>query len=129
MKKILALMLLCLVPVLTACDEKSSAPPAETVTENPASTFEAWLGQWNGPEGTYLKLEKSGEGYGVTIKDLDKEERYLGVVSDNSIRFNRNNVEEHLTLVPGSESGMKWLTDKPYCLRVKIGEAYCRDKM
>ena len=131
MKKILVLLLLSVLPV-AACDETPPPPQTESAEEKAEileDRLQEWMGQWNGPEGTYLKLEKSGDGYGVTIKDLDKEERYLGVASEMRIRFNRNNQEEYLMLVPGYETGMKWLADKPYCLMVKKGEAYCRDKI
>lgn len=131
MKKFLVLLLL-LVPAIAACDETPPAPKAESPNEKTeilADRLGEWMGQWNGPEGTYLKLEKSGEGYGVIIKDLDKEKRYLGVSSEMRIRFNRNNQEEYIILVPGYETGVKWLADKPYCLMVKKGEAYCRDEI
>lgn len=132
MKKFLVLLLLTVIPVVAACDETPPAQQAETTeekTEIIAKRLEGWMGQWNGPEGTYLKLEESGDGYGVTIQDLDKEERYLGVASERRIRFNRNNKEEYLTLVPGRMTGVKWMLEKPYCLMVKQGEAYCRDKL
>ena len=133
MKKILltALFLPALC-ALVACDDKTTAPQAVSSDEKAeiiANRLEDWMGQWNGPEGTYVKLEKSGDGYAVIIKDLDKEERYLGVASETRIRFNRNNKEEYLTLVPGRMTGVKWMLDKPYCLMVRQGEAYCRDKI
>lgn len=132
MKKFLVLSLLALLPAFTACDETPPAQQVESTDEKAAvveDRLSAWIGQWNGPEGTYLKLEKSGDGYSVTIKDLDKEERYSGVADEERIRFTRNNKEEYLTLVPGHMSGMKWLADKPYCLMVVEGEAYCRDTL
>ena len=131
MKKILLIILFLSMP-LGACDEQPVAPPVETPKEKAdiiEDRLQEWMGQWNGPEGTYLKLEKSGEGYGVIVKGLDKEERYLGVASNMRIRFHRGDREEYIRLVPGRETGVKWLLDKPYCLMVKKGEAFCRDKI
>jgi predicted small lipoprotein YifL len=123
---------LCLLP-LTGCDDKPPEPPkqqtADQQTEIVEDRLSDWMGKWDGPEGTYLKLEKSGDGYAVIIKDLDKEERYLGVADNMRIRFLRGEKQEYLHLGSGRDAGMKWLSDKPYCLIVKTGEAYCRDKM
>lgn len=118
--------------LLNACDDATTpaAPPsAQEEQKAIEDRLDAWLGKWDGPEGTYLKLEKSGEGYAVMIKDLYKEERYLGVADGARIRFHRGDRQEYIRLGGGNESGMKWLQDKPYCLIVKKGEAYCRDKM
>ena len=133
MKKLfLIALLLSVLPFMAGCDDTPKTPAPETPKEAQKvveDRLEDWMGKWNGPEGTYLKLEKSGEGYAVTIKDLDKEERYLGVAQGMRIRFMRNNVQEHIHLGPGRDAGMKWLMDKPYCLIVKKGEGYCRDKI
>lgn len=133
MKKVfLILLLLSSLPLVNGCDNQPSAPVAETPQQKAdiiSDRLSAWMGKWDGPEGTYLKLEKSGEGYGVIIRDLDKEERYLGVASDMRIRFHRENKEEYIRLAPGRKTGVKWLLDKPYCLMIKQGEAYCRDKI
>lgn len=129
---LLAVFFLAGAGLLTACDSQTPEadnPPRSEKAEVLEDRLSRWMGQWNGPEGTYLKLEKSGEGYGVTIKDLDKEQRYLGVASNMRIRFNRENKEEYLRLVPGSQTGMKWLADKPYCLMIRKGEAFCRDAL
>lgn len=133
MKKLfLIALLLSVLPFMGGCDDTPKTPAPETpkqAEEVVEDRLKDWMGKWDGPEGTYMKLEKSGEGYAVTIKDLDKEERYLGVAQGMRIRFMRNNIQEHIHLGPGRDAGMKWLMDKPYCLIVKKGEGYCRDKM
>ncbi len=138
MKKNLSLIAcLLLLGFITACEEQPQELPAnahypQTKQEQRKVTkerLEEWLGKWDGPEGTYMIIGESGDGYNITIKDLDKEERYLGVAQGMKIKFLRGDTQESIYFGPGRDSGMKWLMDKPYCLIVKKGEAYCRDKM
>lgn len=147
MKKILLIsFMFSFMPFVSGCDDTNKENVQnEQVQEaqnraQPQSTeemrsvinnrLEAWMGKWDGPEGTYLNLEKSGDGYAVIIKDLDSEQRYLGVAQSQAmgINFTRNGIQETLTEVPGYMTDMKWLQDKPVCLMVKKSEAFCRDK-
>lgn len=129
---LLSMALMTVLSALSGCDDTPPQAPQETPKQTAKiveDRLSDWMGKWDGPEGTYLKLEKSGDGYAVIIKDLDKEERYLGVADAMRIRFLRNDKQEYIHLGSGRDAGMKWLADKPYCLIIKQGEGYCRDKM
>lgn len=115
--------------LLTACDEKTQTPANQTNAAGISleKVIDEWVGQWNGPEGTYLILSKSGEGYNIRIKDLDGEKSYLGVINGRSINFHRDDHQETLYFNNGRETGMKWLADYNECLMTKYGEGWCRD--
>ena len=93
----------------------------------PAVATDAWLGQWNGPEGTFLRLEGGKGQYVVTIQNLDGPQTYQGGTSGVQIQFDRNGVKETIRATNGAETGMKWLSDKSTCLTIRSGEGYCRD--
>jgi hypothetical protein len=122
------------VAVLAGCDKNADPPapaaPAQPVPSQPAPkevTTDRWVGQWNGPEGTYLRLS-GGEGkYDVAIRNLDGERGFKGEAAGDRIRFQRDGVEESIRATDGKETGMKWLADKKDCLSIKTGEGYCRD--
>ena len=87
-----------------------------------------WLGQWTGPEGTYLKILGGSDGvYTVVIRDLDGETTYRGDGVAEGIEFERNGVKESLHATNGAATGMKWLSEKTNCLTVRAGEGYCRN--
>ena len=88
---------------------------------------DGWIGQWNGPEGTFLRLDGGDGKYSITIQDLDGPRTYTGTATDGRIEFERNGVKESLHASNGAETGMKWLADKSDCLTVRPGEGYCRD--
>ncbi|OWQ45588.1 hypothetical protein CDL60_18965 [Roseateles noduli] len=101
----------------------ASSPAAST--PDPA---QAWIGRWNGPEGTYLQLDAAGEGrYEVRIKDLDAERKFPGVGKDGTVQFERDGKQESIKATNGDATGMKWLAGKSTCLTVHVGEGYCRD--
>ena len=54
---------------------------------------DGWLGQWNGPEGTFLRLEGSSGQYSVTIQDLDGPRTYAASAAGDHIEFERNGDE------------------------------------
>src|SRR5437870_3514798 len=95
------IIIFALVVLMAACqDRKQSAGPSSTVTSTPsANTTNApaaannptdkWLGQWNGPEGTYLLLSKNGDKYVVKIQSLDAVETYEGAAVGDRIQFKR----------------------------------------
>ncbi len=115
--------------LLSACDDNKATPDVpspQKIEKETKKQIDSWVGKWDGPEGTYLILEKSGEGYSIRIKDLDKEETFLGVADFLRIRFHRNDHEEYIHFGPGRDTGMKWLQDKQACLIIKEGEGYCR---
>lgn len=121
-----------------ACQDRNQSPekPASTVNSrsgNPSTApppannpTDQWLGQWNGPEGTYLLLSKNGDKYVVKIQSLDGAETYEGIPAGDLIQFKRNGNPESIHAGSGGETGMKWLLDKKNCLIIKAGEGFCR---
>jgi hypothetical protein len=98
------------------------------VTDKVASTdtwavTDAWAGQWNGSEGTFLRIEGKGGNYELTIQNLDGPLKYTGVSMGEKIQFERNGVKETSN---GEETGMKWFSDKSDCLTIRVGEGYCK---
>ena len=88
---------------------------------------DAWLGRWDGPEGTYLRLAKDGDKYAVEIQDLDCLKTFAGFADGNRIRFARDGKTEFISEGDGRATGMKWLANKKNCLLTKAGEGWCRD--
>lgn len=87
----------------------------------------SWMGKWQGPEGTFLDLSQSGNGYNVSIQDLDTLKTYQGRAIAGRIEFTRNGKVEYIQAGNGQDTGMKWLADKQNCLVIQKGEGYCRD--
>jgi hypothetical protein len=85
------------------------------------------VGQWTGPEGTFLRLEGSAGQYTITIQNLDGPASYQGISVGSQIEFDRNGRKESLHATNGVDTGMKWLSEKSVCLTVRPGEGYCRD--
>ena len=54
-----------------------AGPPA---SRSPAAT-DAWLGQWNGPEGTFLRLAGGDGRYAITVRDLDGPRHFRGTAA------------------------------------------------
>lgn len=110
-------------PTPAAPTPVSSSPV--TATPDPA---QAWLGRWNGPEGTYLQVASSGGGrYELRIKDLDAERTFQATSKDGGLQFERDGKAESIRATDGDATGMKWLAGKSTCLTVHVGEGYCRD--
>ncbi len=116
--------------MLSTCSDKPAEPVATEVVKDihpiPNATHQ-WLGQWNGPEGTFLRLEADDGKYTVTIQNLDGPRSFEGVSSGDTIRFERDGIQESIHASNGAETGMKWLSEKSNCLTVRAGEGYCRD--
>ena len=116
---------------MMACKDRSmEATPAPAPAPAPAqnySTTDKWLGQWNGPEGTFLKLSGGAGKYEIIIQNLDGPKTYSGISLENGIQFERNGVLEKIRATNGEETGMKWLTEKQNCLTINRGEGFCRD--
>lgn len=93
--------------------------------ETPSS--DAWLGRWNGPEGTYLDIAGGNGLYSITVKDLDGPRTFVGAAVGAGIEFQRDGANERLTATDGDGTGMKWLAGKKDCLAIKLGEGFCRD--
>jgi hypothetical protein len=88
---------------------------------------ERWLGQWSGPEGTWLRIGREGAAYAVTIRDLDGEQTFAATAREDGLEFERAGRVETLHATDGTGTGMKWLAEKSDCLAVRSGEGYCRD--
>ena len=122
---------LALTVLLFGCAERdadtgsSNAASSNLTSSDPAT--DKWLGQWNGPEGTFLRIEGGKGKYEITIQDLDGPRTYEGSTVGNQIHFDRNGTTESIRATNGMETGMKWLTDKSDCLTIRPGEGYCRD--
>lgn len=123
---------------MAACKEQSAGEmqPAPTdlgsdskinFAQPDYSETDSWLGQWNGPEGTFLKLSGGSGKYEITIQNLDGPKTYSGISLDNKIQFERNGVLEKIRATGGEETGMKWLSEKKRCLTINRGEGFCRD--
>lgn len=138
--KLAAVSISLLSVVLAACDgagtstTPAASPPASSAQATSTSAVsttdpgQAWLGRWNGPEGTYLQLDATGgDSYDVRIKDLDAERTFKGIGQDGAVHFERDGKKESLKATDGDATGMKWLAGKTKCLTVHTGEGYCRD--
>lgn len=124
--------------LLAGCGAPQAPPPssppapaaAPTSTAAPAiAATDAWIGQWTGPEGTFLRIEPAGAPgrYAITIRDLDQARRYEGRADGQLIRFDRDGSEATIRAGDGDATGMKWLAGKHDCLVIAPGEGYCRD--
>ena len=121
--------LLALTLAVAGCQDRGAAPAAPTPAPAPAPApaTDGWLGQWNGPEGTFLKLEGGNGQYQVTVRNLDGPRTFAGTATGDRIEFERDGVKESVHATNGAETGMKWLAEKTDCLTVRAGEGYCRD--
>ena len=119
-----SLVALLVVPLLlTGCGDRKT----ESGSTIGASATDKWLGQWSGPEGTFLRLAGGAGKYEITIQNLDGPRKFQGNAVGDQIQFERNGVTESIRATDGAGTGMKWLSDKSNCLTVRPGEGYCRD--
>ena len=102
-----------------------ASPSSELVSANRPT--DEWLGQWIGPEGTYLLLSRNGDKYMVKIQSLDGPATYEGVATGDRIQFERQGKTESIHAGSGEETGMKWLLDKKNCLIIQASEGFCRN--
>jgi hypothetical protein len=125
MKTFLVSFFLLLV-VLAACADKTTNPDA---SQTPPVVYGATklLGQWNGPEGTYLLIAGTSGKYALTIKNLDGARTFQATGLGDAITFERDGKLHTVRATDGAATGMKWLSDKKNCVTVEVGEGYCRD--
>ncbi len=125
-----ACLALTLALALMGCAGRAADPgQASTASADPSATdvrFDAWLGQWEGVEGTSLRLAGGAGRYAVTITNLDGPRSFQGSAVGEGIAFERNGIEEVIRATNGAGTGMKWLAEKTNCLAVRIGEGWCR---
>lgn len=125
--------------LLSACNDKaapSSTSSTTSISTSSATTVnaatapiktDAWVGTWNGPEGTSLLITGKDGNYIITIADLDGATQYEGATTGDQIAFERDGIKEAIQASNGADTGMKWLAEKSDCLRVRLGEGWCRD--
>ncbi|MEO6279897.1 hypothetical protein [Roseateles sp.] len=117
---------------LAGCSKTASdapAPPAPPVAASAAPVAEvpaAWLGRWQGPEGTWLEIVGGPGTYRVTVQNLDGPRSFDAKAGSGTLVFFRDGRTETIRPGNGADTGMKWLADKRDCLVVKAGEGYCR---
>lgn len=135
------IMLTVIITLMASCQDRgqraagpsptaASAPSVSPTAAGPANVANVagqWVGQWNGPEGTYLLLSKRDEQYVVKIQSLDGPATYEGVAAGDRIEFKRDGKTESIHAGSGKETGMKWLLEKKDCLIIKEGEGFCRE--
>jgi hypothetical protein len=100
---------------------------ADSGASNSGPATDNWLGTWNGPEGTFLRLDGGKGTYEITIQNLDGPRSFQGRALGGRIQFERDGIKEAIRATNGAETGMKWLAHKSNCLTVRPGEGYCRD--
>lgn len=109
--------------LLAGCSPAPAQAPA-TVEAPPLA--DQWVGQWTGPEGTFLKIAGTRRTYEITIQNLDGPRTFTGTATAQGLSFERDGVREEIRATDGEGTGMKWLKDKSQCLTVRPGEGYCR---
>ena len=121
---------LVLVLLAAACaPAERAAPPAATQAPAPTTLprADAWLGEWKGVEGTFLRLERKGSGYALTIANLDGPRTFDATAAGDVVTFDRDGKTETIRATDGAGTGMKWLADREDCLVVTAGsEGFCR---
>ena len=123
----LILSLLACVAMLPACSDQ---PAATGNNAGPAPALrgtDKLVGQWNGPEGTFLLLAGVSGKYAITIRNLDGPRTFHGNGGRDAIRFERDAKAETIRATDGAGTGMKWLAGKKDCIVIEPGEGYCRD--
>jgi len=115
--------------LLTACNDKAAISTSNTASSEAATPIatDAWVGKWNGPEGTFIEISGENGNYAITIQDLDGPKQFQGKSNGSEIFFERNAATETIQSSNGADTGMKWLAEKSDCLRVRVGEGWCRD--
>jgi hypothetical protein len=108
---------------LVACTDR--AEPGEQSGGAPQPV--AWVGQWTGPEGTFLRIAGARGVYEVTIQDLDGPRTFAGRAAADAIAIERDGRRESIHATDGPGTGMKWLADKHDCLGLRPNEGWCRD--
>lgn len=129
---LLCTLLLPPILMLIACSDQpasSNTTSSINTTNAPATPpkTDAWIGQWNGPEGTFINISGGDGTYTITIADLDGPKQYRGTSTGNEITFERNGTTEKIQASNGADTGMKWLAEKTDCLRIRSGEGWCRN--
>ena len=116
--------------LVAGCAERSAPDAPATpgsVTPRSKPATDAWVGRWNGAEGTFLELAGNHGSYQIAVRNLDGPRVFAGEAVGDRIQFERDGIKETIRATNGRDTGMKWLADKSNCLTVRPGEGYCRD--
>jgi hypothetical protein len=115
-------------PALPSALPPPDMAPAEPVANDlGTATADRWVGTWQGPEGTSLRIAKQEVGYQLVIANLDGPREFHAIAAGDLLQFERDGKTETLHAGDGKATGMKWLADKRDCLVVSPGEGYCRE--
>lgn len=127
----------CLVLALSACQKQ----PTTTVSESPVTTpstttadtpmidqspASAWVGRWDGQDGSYLDVTAERGHYVVVIRNLDGEQVFLAAPNKAGLSFSRQGEALFLKVADQQASQVPWAKADQMCLMVKQGEGYCR---
>jgi hypothetical protein len=110
-----------------AARDAGSTAPEPVANDLGTPVADNWVGEWRGPEGTSLRIDKQEVGYALRITNLDGPREFHGIAADEVLEFERDGAKETLHAGDGAATGMKWLAGKKDCLVVRAGEGYCRD--
>ncbi len=105
----------------------SKPPEAAAAPVNPNAVTDAMVGEWQGVEGTFLRVEGGGGKYQITIQNLDGPKTFEGRKLGDRIQFERDGKKELIRSTDGAGTEMKYLDGKKDCLSIVNGEGYCRD--
>ena len=97
-----------------------------SLSKDDSTIPQSWLGQWNGPEGTFLSISPASKGFEIVIQNLDGPRIFQAVAVDHQLSFERDGKQEKIYATNGIGTGMKWLADKNDCLAIRPGEGFCR---
>ena len=130
-RDVLSLVVIAMALLVAGCGQRDAYPVQQTpATPRPSAVEQVtdpWLGTWNGPEGTWLRIDGAHGRYNLTIQNLDGPRSFQGSAVDAGIEFERDGMKEIIHATDGVGTGMKWLSDKSDCLTVHPGEGYCRE--
>ena len=127
MKKHTTLSLLACLILVASCSDGPGETPSTAVAIPVVTGAGKLVGQWNGPEGTFLQLSGVSGKYAITIRNLDGPRSFQGQGAGDGISFERDGKAETIRRTDGAGTGMKWLADKKDCIVIQPGEGYCRD--
>ena len=83
--------------IFTGCDDHKPSPISSNTPTSASKDFtfitDKLLGNWIGPEGTFLLLTGGDGKYQITIQNLDGPRTFQGRVAGNQIEFERDGVK------------------------------------
>jgi hypothetical protein len=122
------LTIIATLATLAACSNQHPAAIADDKSAPPmVNATDKLVGQWNGPEGSYLLLAGVSGKYAITIRNLDGSRTFQGRGGNIAIHFSRDGKDQAIRATDGAGTGMKWLAEKKNCIVIVPGEGYCRD--